>query len=129
MREYLLVDTDVLIDFNRQVELAINRLDEESKSSTLAISTITQMELLVGCYNSSDLRLTNRLLSDLEIVKLNDSISDIAVNLLRTYNLSHGLLIPDALVAATAIDLRVPLLSKNQRDFRFIETLNLLPYP
>ncbi|MGD1903647.1 MAG: PIN domain-containing protein [Geitlerinemataceae cyanobacterium] len=48
---------------------------------------------------------------------------------LRRYTLSHGLQIPNAIVAATAIANRVPLLSKNQRDYRFIAQLNLLPYP
>jgi hypothetical protein len=48
---------------------------------------------------------------------------------MTTYCLSHGLLIADALIAATAIALNLPLLSKNQRDYRFIEGLNLLSYP
>jgi hypothetical protein len=36
--------------------------------------------------------------------------------------------IADALIAATAIVIDAPLLSKNQRDYRFIQGLNLLPY-
>lgn len=35
----------------------------------------------------------------------------------------------DALVAATALTQGVPLVSKNQRDYRFIPDLQLLPYP
>lgn len=35
----------------------------------------------------------------------------------------------DALIAATTITQNMPLLSKNQRDFRFIQELILLPYP
>jgi predicted nucleic acid-binding protein len=49
--------------------------------------------------------------------------------LVEAYFLSHGLLIADAFVAATAIDLDIPLLTKNQRDYRFIQGLKLLPYP
>jgi predicted nucleic acid-binding protein len=48
---------------------------------------------------------------------------------MQTYALSHGLQIPDALIAATALALNIPLLSKNQRDYRFISGLSLLPYP
>ena len=48
---------------------------------------------------------------------------------MRSYYLSHGLLIADALIAATAIENQIPLLSKNQRDYRFISELNLLKYP
>jgi hypothetical protein len=48
---------------------------------------------------------------------------------LTTYYLSHELLILSVLIAATAMTLNSPLLSKNQRDYRFIPALNLLPYP
>jgi hypothetical protein len=62
-------------------------------------------------------------------VKITEPISDKAVDLLRRYRLSHGLDIPDALIAATAIEHNQPFASKNQRDYRFIAGLNLLPYP
>ncbi|KJR43537.1 PilT protein [Candidatus Magnetoovum chiemensis] len=45
------------------------------------------------------------------------------------YRLSHGLLIPDALIAATAIIRDESFISKNQRDYRFINELKLLAYP
>jgi len=38
-------------------------------------------------------------------------------------------LIADAFIAATAITSQKPLISKNQKDYRFIEELTLLPYP
>ncbi len=45
------------------------------------------------------------------------------------WRLSHNLLVPDALIAATTIVTNQPLISKNQKDFRFIAGLKLLPYP
>jgi predicted nucleic acid-binding protein len=39
-----------------------------------------------------------------------------------------NILIPDTIIAATAITYEIPLLTKNQKDFRFIENLNLLSY-
>ena len=60
---------------------------------------------------------------------LNGQTSSITVDLINQYRLSHGLLIPDALIAATAVAFQLPLLTKNQRDFRFIRGLQLLPYP
>ncbi len=91
------------------------------------ISAVAQMELLVGCRNRDELQITERFLARFEIIDLNETISKRAVFLLTTYNLSHGLLIPDAFIAATALAMELRLLSKNQRDFRFIENLNLLP--
>jgi predicted nucleic acid-binding protein len=40
--------------------------------------------------------------------------------------LSHGLLIPDALIAATAIVLDYDFITKNQRDYRFVNGLKVL---
>ncbi|MCC5657410.1 hypothetical protein LC608_10510 [Nostoc sp. XA010] len=63
------------------------------------------------------------------IIKIDQAVSDTAVDLLRSYRLSHNLAIPDSLIAATAIVWNYPFLTKNQRDYRFIQGLNLLPYP
>jgi predicted nucleic acid-binding protein len=68
-------------------------------------------------------------LSQFQVLTLKCDIGDRAIELLQSYFLSHGLLIADALIAATAIENNIPLLSKNQRDFRFIQELNLLSYP
>lgn len=87
------------------------------------------MELIVGCQTKSDLRKVDRFLERYEIVSCTEIISETAVELLRQYRLSHGLLIADALIAATSLYLDGPLASKNQRDYRFIEGLDLLPYP
>ena len=129
MKQQLLVDTDILIDVSRGIPIAINRLQSEANQSILAISTITQMELIVGCRNKTELQNLEKFLRHYTIIKVNELISDKAIELLSLYRLSHGLLIPDGLIAATAIVANTPLLSKNQRDYRFISELNLLSYP
>jgi predicted nucleic acid-binding protein len=87
------------------------------------------MELIVGCRDKSELEILENFLSRFRVLALNEQTSNIAVNLMRDFRLSHGLLVADALIAATAISLRLPLLTKNQRDYRFISDLELLPYP
>jgi tRNA(fMet)-specific endonuclease VapC len=42
---------------------------------------------------------------------------------MTSFFLSHGLLIPDALIAATALEHGLDLYSKNVRDFRMIPGL------
>jgi predicted nucleic acid-binding protein len=118
MVQRILVDTDVLIDAGRAVEVAVVQLESAAQKSTLAVSIITQMELLVGCRNRTELQIMERFLERFEIIKLSEAISDKAIDLLRNYRLSHVLLIADALIAATAIVTDAPLLSKNQRDYR-----------
>jgi predicted nucleic acid-binding protein len=63
------------------------------------------------------------------MIRIDEQISEMAVNLLKTYRLSHGLLIPDALIAATALVTDSRFVTKNQKDYRFIDGLKLLPYP
>lgn len=121
MTPFTIVDTDILIDAAQKMESAIECLSRIENQSHLAVSVITQMELMVGCRNKTELRHTERFLRRFQVIKLSEAISDIALELVRNYRLSHGLLIPDALIAATAIASNQPLISKNQRDYRFIK--------
>ena len=129
MSTLTIVDTDILIDAARQAREAVECLADIEQQSALAISAITQMELLTGCRNKTELRHTERFLQHFQVLKLTESVSDITIDLLRQYRLSHGLAIPDALIAATAIVWNQPFMSKNQRDYGFIKGLQLLPYP
>ena len=129
MASTLLVDTDILVDAGRGDARALSRLNQEAQHGSLGVSTVTCLELLVGCRNKQEQAQTERLLQHFQSVPLDPAVSDTAVDLLRRYRLSHGLLIADALIAATALAGNIPLLSKNQRDFRFIAGLTLLAYP
>lgn len=125
----ILIDTDLLIDLANNESIAKERLVKESEKFLLTISIITELELIVGCRNKQELEALDKFLRQFSIFQLNREISTKAEELMRSYYLSHGLLIADALIAATAIENQIPLLSKNQRDYRFISELNLLKYP
>jgi predicted nucleic acid-binding protein len=84
---------------------------------------------LLAAAARSELRSLEKFLRRFQILKLNPQSSDTSVDLLRRYRLSHGLLIADALIAATALSLDIPFVTKNQSDYRFISGLRLLPYP
>ncbi|MEA5477694.1 type II toxin-antitoxin system VapC family toxin [Pseudanabaena galeata UHCC 0370] len=129
MTNLTIIDTDILIDTSRNKSEAIDYLQNLQTSSTLAISAVTQMELIVGCTNKADLRKIENFLQQFSIIKIDQDISDRSVELLKFYRLSHGLLIADSLIAATSIVWDYPLATKNQRDYRFIQELKLLPYP
>lgn len=129
MAAVVFVDTDILIEVGRGINEAATCLQAIERQSPIAISVVTQMELIVGCRNKNELSALEHFLDRFAIVNINDSISQTAVDLLKRYRLSHGLLIADALIAATAISEDGSLVSKNQRDYRFIEPLHLLSYP
>lgn len=69
------IDSDILIDVGRKVKTAIEKLDEERKASITAISTVTQMELIVGCRNKTELKHLDKFLEDFEIISLNYEIT------------------------------------------------------
>ncbi len=130
MPEWVLVDTDILIDVGRGETTAVNCLSWIESSATPALSIITEMELIVGCKNKRELQQLDRMMRRYTILRLSETISEIARGLLRRYRLSHGLMVADALIAATSIQHSIPFISKNQRDYRFLgEEVNLLPYP
>ena len=129
MDNFIIVDSDILVDVGRKVKEAIERLDKEEQASVLGTSIVTQMELIIGCRNKQELNKLNRFLKRFQIVGLNENIGRKSIELLNRYRLSHGLLIADSLIAATALTMNASLLSKNQRDYRFIDDLKLLSYP
>ena len=129
MADTLIIDTDILIDVARGDIPATSSLQGLQQTYSIAISSITEMELIVGCRNKSELGELDEFLRLFQILKLNTHISDVAMRLLRQYRLSHGLQIPDSLIAATSLAQSLAFITKNQRDYRFIEGLNLINYP
>ncbi len=122
--EYL-CDTCILIDYLRGKEEAKQRLATD-RIKGLGMSVITYMELMVGARNKKEILTIKKAFADFEIVELSESISVKGKNLIEKFTKSHGLLIPDALIAATALELDVPLATLNISDFRFISNLRLI---
>ncbi|MEL6815110.1 MAG: PIN domain-containing protein, partial [Cyanobacteria bacterium J06598_3] len=65
------------------------------------VSVVTYMELIVGCQNKRSLQSVESFLEDFKLVSIDPAIAEQALQMLKQYRLSHGLLIADALIAAT----------------------------
>jgi predicted nucleic acid-binding protein len=59
------------------------------------------------------------------VVHLNNRIGERAYNLLKTYAKSHGLRTFDSLIAATALEAELTLVSKDRKHFAMIEGISL----
>ncbi len=129
MKQLVTLDTDVLIDFQRGDKMAAFELAHLARASALVISAVVQLELLAGSANKELLQSSLRLLRRFQVLPLTPEIGELTTTLITTYSLSNGLRLADALIAAMALVHDAALLSKNQRDFRFIPDLKLLPYP
>jgi predicted nucleic acid-binding protein len=117
-----LVDTDVLIDYLRNVEGAADYLDSIGEWT---YSVITAMELITGAANQKDVNKLDKILDDYREMPLSQEIGSRARELMKTYAKSDGLLPPDALIAATALHEGIRLSTKNKKHFRNIHGLDL----
>jgi predicted nucleic acid-binding protein len=118
-----LVDTDVLIDVSRSNDAAIDFLDQLGDS--WSISIITALELIVGARNKKEVAQIDQLVAAYSAIPLTAEIGTSSYDLLRQFAKSHGLRVFDSLIAATAIDEDLTLVTKNKRHFQMISTLKL----
>ena len=118
----LLLDTTVLIDLSRGSQEAANFINL-NRSNRLAISVISAMELIVGCRNKTEVNQAEQLVAEFVLLPLTPEVSQQAYQWLTIYNKSHGLKIPDALIAATALVYQLELVTDNVRDFELLSEL------
>ena len=91
------------------------------------MSLYSYMELLQAAKNKQQHRCINDFLSSFAFVvlPLSESIGHRALIYLEEYTLSHGLRAGDAIVAATAAESNMTLISSNARHFKPIKELKL----
>ena len=76
MAQQTLLDTDILIDVSRSVMEAIVYVRQLEHSASIAISIVTEMELIVGCRNKEELRILDRFLRRFDVIPINETIPD-----------------------------------------------------
>jgi predicted nucleic acid-binding protein len=120
----VLVDTDVLIWYLRGYPQAAHCLDQLPQ---LTLSAMSYLELLQGMRNKEELAAVQRMFSlrQANVLPLTAAITQRATELMTTLSLSHGLQAGDALIAATALEHQLPLLTGNSKHFAPIAELNV----
>jgi len=101
-------------------------LPECGKIEIFPISAITAMEIYFGALNKKELIKLKQFISLFDVVALNETISNLATNLVYSYAKSHTLDIPDALIASTSIFINTPLFTYNKKDFKYINDIELI---
>jgi len=119
-----LIDTDVLIDISRGNADAADFVD--GLSGEVFIGRVSAMELIIGARNRRDQQVIEKFISLFDVKELSESIGREAYRELKEYSKSHGLTLADALIAATAKDQDLELVSKNEKHFRPIKGLKFL---
>jgi hypothetical protein len=118
-----LIDSNVLIDVSRGYRAAIDYVDGLTES--WAISQVTALELIVGARDRREVATIDGFLSPYLVVPLSESIGTRAYELLKTYAKSHGLHVFDSLIAATAMESGITLVTLNRKHYQMIAGLKL----
>ena len=124
-----LIDTDILIDSSRGMSAAGSFLDDRQSGDGISISIISAMELLGGCRSKAQLADVREFIRQAKVLPLTIKVSRRAMSLMEEFTLSHHLMLPDALIAATCLEANLPLFTRNVRHFNVIQGLEVVrPY-
>lgn len=125
--EPVLFDTDVLIYAQRGSRRAALAIDNAARR---LVSVQSLMELVQGARDKDDLRIIKRFLAELgfSVLPLTENIGHRSLVYVEEYGLSAGLRAGDAIIAATAVENALPLMSANAKHFRPINELDLVVF-
>ncbi len=120
----VLVDTDVLVWHLRGYPQATHRLDQ---LPNLKLSAMSYLELIQGMRNKDELVAVKKMfeLRRANVLPLTAAITQRATELMEALALSHGLQAGDALIAATALDHQLALLTGNTKHFEPVSGLRI----
>jgi tRNA(fMet)-specific endonuclease VapC len=121
----VIFDTNILIELYRG-NLAVKEEIQQIKSTVYYVSSITVAEFMVGAKNKEDLKRIENQLNKYTSIPLNTEITDIFIDLFKTFTLSHKPGIADTLIAATALYYHLPLYTHNKKHFQFIPGIELI---
>lgn len=113
----ILLDTDVFVDHLG----GVRRL--ESVAGQFVYSVVTRAELFAG--RGTEEVTVRRLLAPMREVLVDRAIAERAGSIRRAVPIS----LPDAMIAATALELGVPLMTRNRRDYQVVPGLSVLSPP
>ena len=120
----VLCDTNILINaFNGNLD-TIQDLKNIGYTDIL-LSAVTVMELYQGMGNKNELAQMKKKIQYFDVAQFYGLISKKAIELIQSFRLSHGLLIPDAIIGATSIVHQIPLYTYNLKDFRYMPDIVL----
>ena len=120
----MLVDTDVLFWHLRGYPQATRRLDE---LGALTLSAVSYLEVLQGMRNKAELMAVKKMLQHraATLLPVSEAITQRAIELMEAITLSHGLQMGDALIAATALNHGLPVLTANVKHFGAVQGLKV----
>ena len=128
-KEKVICDTDVMIDYwdktNPRHAAIKSTLENSIELDNVVLSAVTKMELMLGATNKADMEKITKRLTRFNIALINNEVTLKAFDLLETYRLSHGLSLPDSIIAATALMEDLALFTYNTKHYKFVSQLKM----
>jgi predicted nucleic acid-binding protein len=121
---FVICDTNIFISAFSGFENTIAEINGIG-SENILMPSITVMELYRGMRNKEEMEKMAIKIKTYNILHFNEQASRKATELIYRFKLSHGLQIPDAIIAALCITYTLPLFTYNIKDFSFIPDLEL----
>ncbi len=121
MLDFLLLDTDVIIDYLRERAEAVTYI--ESQTNPFLISVVTVAELYSGVREGDERRALDTFLSVIELVPVSAEIAVKGGLYRRDWGKSHKVGLADALIAATADARGAKLITLNVKHFPMFPAL------
>jgi predicted nucleic acid-binding protein len=119
----LLFDTNIFIyHFNNQLTESGTALLREGIAGEGAYSVITRIEVLGYRQSESAESQAKQLLSKLVELPLTSEITERTIAIRKSLRIK----VPDAIIAATALEYSLQLVSRNEEDFSQIQDLQLV---
>jgi predicted nucleic acid-binding protein len=121
------LDTDVLIDFLRGSQSAIEFVS--ALNDSICVSALTVAELYVGVRDGKERKQLDALVAATEVLPITAQISQRGGLLRRDFKASHGVGFVDALIAATVIEHSAVLYTHNVKHYPMLNKKQLAqPY-
>jgi len=119
-----IVDTDVLIWYLRGNQKALELIDSLDR---FCISSVTFMELIQGMRDKKELKLLQQTLKSwgVKIIFISEEISAKALFFMEEYFLSHSMQLADSLIAATASNYGLELITANDKHYKVVKELDI----
>lgn len=123
MTTLYVLDSNMLIYYlNASLTESVRQQVEEAIEQQAFISTITRIEVLGWHQHSpTSFRQAKELLNHLSEQSLNEAVVNLCIQLRQTTPLK----LPDTIIAATALHLGLPLMTRNVSDFQKVPNLTL----
>ncbi len=123
-KQIVLCDTNILIELSKN-NTTISKELKLIGSANIAVSAVTAGELIYGALNKAELSKIINALNVIQVIPINELISEKSLDLLKKYSLSHKLTVPDALIAATTLTYDLQFYTLNLKHFKFIHDIHL----